>query len=63
MNRAARSWNIICWNVCGIGSDEKHFALRSHIDNSGCLIICLQETKRDHFDHSYLRKFCPKRFE
>jgi hypothetical protein len=32
-------------------------------DSSGCAIICLQETKRDHFKHSSIRKFCLRRFD
>lgn len=40
----------------GCGSREK-------IDESGCAVVCLQETKRDHFDASFIRKFAPKRLD
>jgi exonuclease III len=63
MNSTLRIWHILCWNIRGINSDDKHNALRSHIDASGCSIICLQETKRASFEHSYIRKFCPRRFD
>jgi hypothetical protein len=29
---------------------------------TACAIFCLQETKRQHFDHSSVRKLAPKRF-
>jgi len=28
-----------------------------------CHIICMQETKRERFDSSYLKKFCPKHLD
>jgi hypothetical protein len=37
-------------------------ALTSKIEESGCDIICLQETKRENFDMDYLKQFCLKRF-
>jgi hypothetical protein len=36
--------------------------LSNKIDESGCDIICLQETKRENFDLDYIKKFCPKKF-
>jgi exonuclease III len=58
-----RNCNILCWNLRGINSNQKWLALNDKIAKTACSIICLQETKREHFDHSYLRKFCPKRFD
>lgn len=58
-----RSCNILCWNIGGINSERKWLALSDKIFESSCSIICLQETKREHFDHSYIRKFCPRRFD
>ena len=37
-------------------------AIYNKIEESGCSIICLQETKREQFDLPYIRKLCPKRF-
>lgn len=58
-----KKWNILVWNVRGINSDKKLLAIRNAIDQSGCNAICLQETKRTHFDLPYIRSFCPKRFD
>lgn len=55
-----RKHNILVWNVQGINSQQKWDAIRDKISGSACQIICLQETKKDFFDHSYLRKFCPR---
>jgi exonuclease III len=55
-------WKILNWNIRGINSDNKWNALDSKIDESNCDIICIQETKREHFDGKYLKKFCLKKF-
>lgn len=57
------SWNILCWNARDLNSDVKCLALRNKVDVSGCSIICLQETKKESFDHSFIRKCCPRRFD
>lgn len=57
-----RSWNILNWNIRGINSDDKCNAVKEKIDESSCAVFCIQETKRDHFDHSFIRKLAPKRF-
>jgi len=57
-----RSWNILNWNIRGINSEDKCSAVKEKIDESSCAIFCLQETKRDHFDHSFIKKLAPKRF-
>lgn len=62
-NSNNRSCQILCWNIRGINSNQKWLALREKIAETSCSIICLQETKREHFDHSYLRNFCPRRFD
>ena len=58
-----RSWNVLCWNVCGLNSEKKLLALSNAISVSGCAIVCLQETKRASFDLSYIKTFCPHRFD
>jgi hypothetical protein len=35
-------------------------ALENKIEESGCDIICLQETKRQTFDMDYIKKICPR---
>lgn len=63
MNSAMRNWNVLCWNVRGLNSDDKWLAIRNKIEESGCAVFCLQETKRSSFDHSYIKKFAPKHFD
>jgi len=58
-----RNWNILCWNIRGINATSKWDAVRDKIEESSCSVICLQETKREHFDMMYIRKFAPKRFD
>ena len=58
-----KQWNVLVWNVRGINSDDKLLAIRNAIDIGGCDVICLQETKRMHFDLAFLKTFCPKRFD
>ena len=58
-----RSWNILCWNIRGINSQDKWDALHNKIDESSCVVLCLQETKREYFDMSYIRNFAPRRLD
>jgi exonuclease III len=57
-----RTWKILNWNLRGINLEKKWLALSSKIEESGCDIICLQETKRESFTMEYIRKFCPRKF-
>jgi hypothetical protein len=57
-----KSWKIMNWNLRGINSEKKWVALSNKIEESGCDIICLQETKRESFDLAYIKKNCPKKF-
>lgn len=54
-----RMWNVMCWNVRGLNSDKKWNSIRDKIIESQCHIICLQETKKEHLDDMFLKKFCP----
>jgi exonuclease III len=45
-----RKWKVLCWNVRGLNAKEKWEAIRDKISESGCDVICLQETKRQTFD-------------
>lgn len=58
-----RCWNVLNWNIRGINSDDKCNAIRQKIEESNCAIYCLQETKREQFDHSFIRNFAPKKFD
>jgi exonuclease III len=58
-----REMVILCHNIRGINSDGKHNTIRNKILESGCDIVFLQETMRDHFDITYLNFFCPAIFD
>ena len=60
---ASRSWNILCWNIRDINAQNKCDAVRNKIEESSCSVICLQETKRESFDISFIRNFAPRRFD
>ena len=56
-------WKVLDWNVRGLNDKDKRLLVHNKIDESQCAIICLQETKCESFDHSFIRTFCPKRFD
>ena len=56
-------WKVLCWNVRGLNDKDKRLAIYNKIEESNCFVICLQETKCEDFDHSFIRSFCPKRFD
>lgn len=58
-----RNWNTLCWNVRGLNSDDKWRAVRQSIDESGCAVFCLPETKREFFYIANIKKMAPKRFD
>src|SRR3954470_5481084 len=58
-----RNWRVLCWNVLGLNSAERQRDVRAKIDESGCSIICLQETKCENFDLRLVIKFSPRRFD
>lgn len=57
----AREWSILNWNIRGLNDPKKWAAIHNKIEESQCSIICIQETKREAIDSSYLRNSCPKR--
>ena len=58
-----KSWNVLCWNIRGMNAESKLLSLRQKIEDSGCQVCCIQETKKDHFNLSDIRKFAPKNFD
>ena len=58
-----RNRNILCWNIRGLNAINKHDAVRNKIEESGCAIVCLQETKIQNLDIPFIRKFSPRRFD
>jgi exonuclease III len=57
------NWVVLDWNVRGLNDKDKRLAVYNKIEESNCVVICLQETKCESFDHSFIRSFCPKRFD
>lgn len=57
-----KEWTILSWNIRGINGKDKWVEVRKKIEESGCSIICLQETKREEVDSSFIQNFCPRRF-
>jgi hypothetical protein len=42
-----------------MNSPLKLMVIRSKIVETNCDTTCLQETKKENFDQSFIRKFCP----
>src|SRR4051812_6062075 len=61
--RNNKSWNVLCWNIRWKNSNDKHLDVHNVIESSGCSIFCLQETKHESFDLSYITRLCPKKFD
>ena len=59
----SRNWIVLCWNIRGLNASEKHDAVRNKIEESGCSIVCLQETKIRSVEMPLIRKFAPRRFD
>ena len=60
---ASRTWNILCWNIHGFNGSDKWVAVRNKIEESGCSIVCIQETKHAVIDSSFICNFAPRRFD
>ena len=58
-----KHWLVLCWNIRGLNSKAKQLALANAIELSGCAVICLQETKMENIDLSFIKSCCPKRFD
>lgn len=58
-----KRWNILCWNIRGINSEDKQIAICNAVVASGCDVLCLQETKRTSFDRAFVKLLCPKRLD
>ena len=53
------NWNVLCWNVSGLNSEPKQLALFNAITASGCVVVCLQETKKHSFDNNFIKSCYP----
>lgn len=59
----SRLWKVLCWNVRGVNSDKKWNSIRDKVLESNCDIVCLQETKREALDLTFIRNICPQAFD
>jgi exonuclease III len=57
-----REWTILCHNIKGINFERKWNSIQNKIQETKCDIICIQDTKREHFDLEYLKKFTTREF-
>jgi exonuclease III len=55
-----KNWNVLTWNVRGINSAWKWVPVKNKIADASCDIVCLQETKKENVDLSFIRKICPQ---
>lgn len=62
MSTTNRNWNILNWNIRGLNDDDKQRAVRAKIEESACSVVCIQETKKEVIDCSFMKKVVPKRF-
>jgi exonuclease III len=58
-----RNWAVLCWNIRGLNDESKWDAVKGKIAESNCDVLCLQETKGEFFDDSYIKNFCPARMK
>ena len=56
-------WNVLCWNIHGLNSDDKQLALNNVVRSSGCSVICLQETKKTTFVLAFIKSCYPRKFD
>jgi exonuclease III len=54
-----KQWNILNWNIRGLGEKAKWLALQNKIEESQCDILCLQETKKEDIDMGFIKKLYP----
>jgi exonuclease III len=50
-----RSWQILCWNIRGLNDSNKWDVVRSKVEESACVVFCLQETKKQDVDSTFVR--------
>ena len=58
-----KEWKVLCWNVRGLNAEARQLAVRQKIDESGCSIVCRQQTKCMQMDQRFIRKFCLRHFD
>ena len=59
MNHNVRNWNVLNWNIRGLNDEGKAHAMRQKIEESGCSVFCIQETKMKDFTPHSFKRFAP----
>lgn len=52
-----KNWNVLDFRISN--SDKKWNAIRDHLSESNCDVLCLQETKHVSIDLAFIQNFCP----
>lgn len=50
-----KNCNILCWNVRGLNARARRDSIRNAVLATGATIVCLQETKIEHWTPSLVR--------
>jgi len=58
-----RSWHILLLEHQRFQCSREMGRGPGKIEESACSVLCLQETKKEHVDISFIRKFAPRRFD
>jgi hypothetical protein len=58
-----RTWCVLNWNIRGVNSSSKWPLVHNKIEESMASIVCLQETKKESFDSSFIKGFAPRRLD
>jgi exonuclease III len=58
-----RIWYVLSWNIRGLNDPLKWPHIRNKLEESNASIVCIQETKKGEFDHSFIKKIAPKKFD
>jgi exonuclease III len=56
-------WKILNWNIRGLNDPAKWTLIFDKIRESGCNVVCFQESKRENVDIAFLRNFRPRNFD
>lgn len=61
MTNETRTFNLLCWNVRGLGESSKCPLVRDTIQSSEADIVCIQDSKLAHTPGLKARTFLPAR--
>jgi hypothetical protein len=62
MGNTILDWLVLDYKGKGLKDKDKRFAVYNKIEESGAAVVCLEETKCENFDRTFIKGFYPKRF-